>query len=640
MAYYEFPHTENYDEDLGWLIEKYGDIIEAIEDHETRIKYLEDHGGGGGGGKDYSKEIAELQTGLATLKTTVTSNKTATDKEIKTLNSAITALQNRATALESRITAVESRVTTAEGNITTVKNTAETASKTATTASTTATEAKKTAESAKTTAEAIATTATEAKKTAESANTTATEAKKTADAIKTTADEAKTTAETANATAETAKTTAETAQATADANTETIKKLSFVGKETVATLTDLPRPGEENKIYYVTDIKGYYIYNGEAYRSIDATAAITLLDAKQDTLVSGTNIKTVNGNSLLGSGNIEISGGGGTVINYGSTLPDAGEDYANQLFIVQVGFADKVTLYKCIVYNQSGKNYYKWSLVTSTSIDGLSFSSLIAQNSDQEGDRTCTIIATDYTSGKSGINFRNDSDSFEPKLTTQAWLANTVQDAPLVKMYSNSELPSDTDQIKESLDPYTNTIYFNTTTGHYYLFDKTNEIWYKIDSIKDGLMDVTGTTDEYIYLGSNKRVTIRDTSSWTTVTANAFNGSEVNSATGKFTSNVTVNGNLTVNGTISGRMIQAISAVPSSPIKYRFYNFGDTKLWYHTGSQWYYIESTAGTPTVATSSDVTTNVNELNDIAEAGNAIDTEIESAKTGVKTDDPLLN
>ncbi len=32
---------------------------------------------------------------------------------------------------------------------------------------------------------------------------------------------------------------------------------------------------------------------------------------KQDKLVSGTNIKTVNGNSLLGSGDIEISGGGG-----------------------------------------------------------------------------------------------------------------------------------------------------------------------------------------------------------------------------------------------------------------------------------------------------------------------------------------
>ena len=34
------------------------------------------------------------------------------------------------------------------------------------------------------------------------------------------------------------------------------------------------------------------------------------LTKKQDKLVSGTNIKTINGNSLLGSGNMEISGGG------------------------------------------------------------------------------------------------------------------------------------------------------------------------------------------------------------------------------------------------------------------------------------------------------------------------------------------
>ena len=37
------------------------------------------------------------------------------------------------------------------------------------------------------------------------------------------------------------------------------------------------------------------------------------LAGKQDTLVSGTNIKTVNNNSLLGSGNINIPGGTGTI---------------------------------------------------------------------------------------------------------------------------------------------------------------------------------------------------------------------------------------------------------------------------------------------------------------------------------------
>lgn len=57
----------------------------------------------------------------------------------------------------------------------------------------------------------------------------------------------------------------------------------------------------------------------------------TDLAAKQATLVSGTNIKTINGNSLLGAGDITISGGGG-----GSTsflgLTDTPSSYATKAF--------------------------------------------------------------------------------------------------------------------------------------------------------------------------------------------------------------------------------------------------------------------------------------------------------------------
>jgi hypothetical protein len=42
-----------------------------------------------------------------------------------------------------------------------------------------------------------------------------------------------------------------------------------------------------------------------------SSATQSALNAKQATLVSGTNIKTINGEALLGSGNITISGGGG-----------------------------------------------------------------------------------------------------------------------------------------------------------------------------------------------------------------------------------------------------------------------------------------------------------------------------------------
>lgn len=44
------------------------------------------------------------------------------------------------------------------------------------------------------------------------------------------------------------------------------------------------------------------------------TAIGIAIKGKQDNLVSGTNIKTINSQSLLGSGNIVISGGGGGVL--------------------------------------------------------------------------------------------------------------------------------------------------------------------------------------------------------------------------------------------------------------------------------------------------------------------------------------
>lgn len=50
-----------------------------------------------------------------------------------------------------------------------------------------------------------------------------------------------------------------------------------------------------------------------------STATQTALNAKQATLVSATNIKTINGNSLLGSGDLTISGGGGSPVGMSIT---------------------------------------------------------------------------------------------------------------------------------------------------------------------------------------------------------------------------------------------------------------------------------------------------------------------------------
>ena len=58
--------------------------------------------------------------------------------------------------------------------------------------------------------------------------------------------------------------------------------------------------------------------NGDIYFN-DGTSDVKLqevLNGKQDTLVSGTNIKTINNESILGSGNITIQGGGGGGSSY------------------------------------------------------------------------------------------------------------------------------------------------------------------------------------------------------------------------------------------------------------------------------------------------------------------------------------
>lgn len=66
-------------------------------------------------------------------------------------------------------------------------------------------------------------------------------------------------------------------------------------------------------------------------------AGVTILvrklkDRFQEKLVSGTNIKTINNNSLLGSGNISIQGGGSSWTDVTSQAITASDDYELNVF--------------------------------------------------------------------------------------------------------------------------------------------------------------------------------------------------------------------------------------------------------------------------------------------------------------------
>jgi hypothetical protein len=94
--------------------------------------------------------------------------------------------------------------------------------------------------------------------------------------------------------------------------------------KTYANLAAFPASGSLKTIYIAEDTNKTYRWTGSVYVEISASAAgaswgaITgtlssqtdlqnALNAKQNTLVSGTSIKTLEGQSLLGSGNIDLS---------------------------------------------------------------------------------------------------------------------------------------------------------------------------------------------------------------------------------------------------------------------------------------------------------------------------------------------
>ena len=89
---------------------------------------------------------------------------------------------------------------------------------------------------------------------------------------------------------------------------------STISNKTIAYTADIPTNVSElsNDVGYIT---GYTetdpVFAASAAHGI-SSSDITDWNAKQEALVSGTNIKTINNQSILGSGNLTIGGSGGT----------------------------------------------------------------------------------------------------------------------------------------------------------------------------------------------------------------------------------------------------------------------------------------------------------------------------------------
>lgn len=133
------------------------------------------------------------------------------------------------------------------------------------------------------------------------------------------------------------------------------------------------------------------------------TSAIqTQLNNKQATLVSGTNIKTINGTSILGSGNITISGGSGDVdlLNTENIEPASNMTYnvGSASYVYNTGYFQNIQPYRAYALR-----VYTAASSSSSFIErfrvGSSGKITVAQTSDSQAKEIFNVVGNIYTTG-------------------------------------------------------------------------------------------------------------------------------------------------------------------------------------------------------------------------------------------------
>jgi hypothetical protein len=245
-----------------------------------------------------------------------------------------------------------------------------------------------------------------------------------------------------------------------------------------------------------------------------STATQTALNAKQDTLVSGTNIKTINDESILGSGNITISGGGG--ISDG----DKGDITVSASGATWTIDNEAVTNAKVA----SGIDAVKLADGSVTNAEFQFIGGLISDAQTQLNGKEATITAT-----TSADYYRGDK-TFATLNKTAVGLGNVDNTSDANKPVSSAT--------QTALNLKENTI-TATTSADYYRGDKTFATLNKsavglgnVDNTSDANKPVSTATQTALDAKTNKLITTnRQTASYTLVLSDADKLVEMNVAT-------------------------------------------------------------------------------------------------------------
>lgn len=131
---------------------------------------------------------------------------------------------------------------------------------------------------------------------------------------------------------------------------------------------------ENKQVNKKDDISGDFSSDTVSYPTVKAVKTWTSnqLSGKQDTLSSGTTIKTINNESILGSGNITIDTGAIELIEIVNALPAASSSTMNKLYLVAEATGKTQDNYEVFVTVRTGTspNYsYAWEKVDTARVD-------------------------------------------------------------------------------------------------------------------------------------------------------------------------------------------------------------------------------------------------------------------------------
>lgn len=224
-----------------------------------------------------------------------------------------------------------------------------------------------------------------------------------------------------------------------------------VNSSKVSALVQALKDVFENKqVNKKDDISGDFSSDTVSYPTVKAVKTWTSnqLSGKQDTLSSGTTIKTINNESILGSGNITIDTGAIELIEIVNALPAASSSTMNKLYLIAEATSqthDAYEVYVTVRTGTSGSYSYAWEKVDTARVDLSGYSTTSHTHGDITSDGKIGS-----TSGKPIITTTSG------KLTTGSFGSTSGTFAEGNHTHSTYTTSSDVDsQIDAALDAIT-----------------------------------------------------------------------------------------------------------------------------------------------------------------------------------------